>query len=39
MQLLTTRRPMSKQQSALPGQLPPVYILSMTFYGVEYPFG
>lgn len=24
---------------APPGQLPPVYILSMAFYGVEHPFG
>ena len=25
--------------SAPPSQLPPVYILGMTFHGMEYPFG
>ena len=28
-----------EQQSTPPGQLPPVYTLSMTSYGMEYPFG
>ena len=27
------------QQSAPPSQLPSVYILGMTSYGMEYPFG
>ena len=44
MQLLTTRWPMltspSPGSSPLPPrQLPPVYTLSMTSYGMEYPFG
>lgn len=37
--LLTDAQPISGRQSTAPGQLPPVYMLSMTFYGVEYPFG
>ncbi|NXW02119.1 SMG1 kinase, partial [Fregetta grallaria] len=28
-----------EQQSLLPSQLPPAYILSVTSYGMEYPFG
>ena len=28
-----------KQRSTPPSQLPPVYILGMTSYGMEYPFG
>ena len=28
-----------EQRSAPPSQLPPVYILGMTFHGMEYPFG
>ena len=34
-----TAQPVPEQQSAPPDQLPPVYILSMTFDGMEYPFG
>ena len=30
---------MPKQRSAPPGQVPPIYILGMMFYGMEYPFG
>lgn len=29
---------LTKQQLVTPGQLSPVYILGMTFYGLEYPF-
>lgn len=28
-----------EQQSPPPSHVPPVYILTMMFYGVEYPFG
>ena len=39
MQLLTTRWPMPQQRSVPPSQLPPVYILGITFHAMEYPFG
>ena len=38
-QPLTDAQPAPKQQSAASYQLPPVYTPSMTFYGMEYPFG
>ena len=33
--------PLTNARAAIapPGQLPPVYILGMTSYGMEYPFG
>ena len=37
--LLTDAQPVPEHRSAGPSHLPPVYILSMTFIGVEYPFG
>ena len=37
--LLTNAQSVPKQQSAPPGQLPPVYILDTTSRGMEYPFG
>ena len=36
--LLTNAQPVPEQWSAAPGQPPPVYILSMTFSGMEYLF-
>ena len=36
---LTNARLVPEPRSAPPGQLPPVYILGMTFHGMEYPFG
>ena len=36
---LTDAQLVPEPQSAPPGQLPPVYILGMTFHGMEYPFG
>lgn len=37
--LLTNAQATPDQPSVPPGQFPPVYILSMMLYGVEYPFG
>ena len=37
--LLTDTQLVPEPRSAPPGQLPPVYILGMTFHGMEYPFG
>lgn len=36
--LLSDAQPVPKQYSATPGQLTAVYILGMTFYGMECPF-
>ena len=36
---LTDAQLVPEQRSLHPGQLPPVYILGMTPYGLEYPFG
>ena len=36
---LTDAQLVPEPRSAPPGQLPPVYILGMTFHGMEYPFG
>ena len=36
---LTDAQLVPELRSAPPGQLPPVYILSMMFYSMEYPFG
>ena len=36
---LTDAQSVPEQWSTPPGQLPPVYILGMTSYGLEYPFG
>ena len=36
---LTDAQLVPELRSAPPGQLPPVYILGMTFHGMEYPFG
>ena len=36
---LTDAQLVPEQQSTPPGQLPPVYILGMISYGMEYPFG
>ena len=36
---LTNAQLVPEQQSAPPGQLPPVYILAMTSHGMEYAFG
>ena len=35
----TDVQPVPEQRSLPPGQLPPAYMLSMTSYGMEYPFG
>ena len=35
----TDAQAVPEQRSAPPSQLPPVYILGMTFHGMEYPFG
>ena len=37
--LLTDAHPIPEQRSHPPDQLTPVDILSMTSYGMEYPFG
>lgn len=37
--LLSDAQPVLEQQSAPPGLLLPLYIVSMIFYGLEYPFG
>ena len=37
--LLINAQPVPEQQLAGPGHLLPIYILNMTFYGMEYPFG
>ena len=36
---LTDAQLVPEPRSAPPSQLPPVYILGMTFHGMEYPFG
>ena len=36
---LTDAQLVPEPRSAPPGQLPPVYILGMTFHGMEYPLG
>ena len=36
---LTDAQLVPEPRCAPPGQLPPVYILGMTFHGMEYPFG
>ena len=36
---LTNAQLVPEPRSTPPGQLPPVYILGMTFHGMEYPFG
>ena len=36
---LTNAQLVPELRSAPPGQLPPLYILGMTFHGMEYPFG
>ena len=36
---LTDAQPVPEQPSASPSQLPPVYILGMASFGMEYPFG
>ena len=35
----TDAQPVPEQRLLPPSQLPPAYILSMTSYGMEYPFG
>ena len=37
--LLTDAQSVPEQRSTPPSQLPPVYILGMTSYGMEYSFG
>ena len=37
--VLTNAQLVPEQQSTPPGQLPPLYILGMTSYGMECPFG
>ena len=36
---LTDAQLVPEPRSAPPRQLPPVYILGLTFHGMEYPFG
>lgn len=36
---LTDVQCVPKQKWAAPGQVPPVYVLGMTFHGMEYPSG